>query len=220
MDVFIIGITGGIGGLLAQQLQARGDTVHGLVRRDEQRAELETQGVKAQVGDLATLSEEELAATFGKADVIVYSAGSNGGTREVTKAIDGGGVVKAINAARRAGIERFALVSVLPESWRERDNGEEVEYYFTVKKEADIILSRSDLNWLILRPALLLDGPGTGNVSLGPAEFHGEITRADVAATLAELLHEPRIGRQILELNTGSTPIDKAVSANVRTLFE
>ncbi|MFI6041722.1 NAD(P)H-binding protein [Nocardia sp. NPDC051321] len=90
------------------------------------------------------------------------------------------------------------------------------EYYFTVKKEADIALSRSELNWLILRPALLLDGEGTGTVSLGPAEFHGEITRDDVAATLAELLHEPRIGRQILELDTGTTPIDKAVCANVR----
>ncbi|WP_405164394.1 SDR family oxidoreductase [Nocardia sp. NBC_01499] len=216
MDVFIIGITGGIGGLLARKLRSRGDAVHGLVRRDEQRAELETQGIDAHVGDLSSMTEEELAAMFGDVDVIVFSAGSNGDTREVTKAIDGDGVTKAIKAAHLAGIERFALVSVLPESWRERDNGEEVEYYFAVKKNADIALSRSELNWLILRPALLLDGQGTGTISLGPAEFHGEITRDDVASTLAELLHEPRIARQILELNTGSTPIDKAVRANVR----
>jgi hypothetical protein len=101
------------------------------------------------------------------------------------------------------------------ESWRERDLGEEVEYYFAVKKQADVALSRSGLNWLILRPSLLLDGPGTGTVSLGPAELHGEIARDDVAATLAELLHEPRIGRQILELDTGPTPIEEAVRANV-----
>ena len=44
----------------------------------------------------------------------------------------------------------------------------------------------------------------------------GEITREDVAATLAELLHEPRIGRQILELDGGTTPIGEAVRANVR----
>ncbi|MFJ9102135.1 NAD(P)H-binding protein [Streptomyces sp. NPDC102405] len=217
MDVFIIGITGGIGGLLAQKLRSRGDTVHGLVRRDDQRAELATRGVVAHVGDLSSMTVEQLAAAFGDVDVIVFSAGSNGGTKEVTTAIDGDGVVKAIEAAGRAGVERFALVSVLPESWRERDLGEEVEYYFAVKKRADIALSRSDLNWLILRPSLLLDGPGTGTVSLGPAEFHGEITRDDVAATLAELLHEPRIGRQILELNTGSTPIEEAVRANVRS---
>lgn len=106
--------------------------------------------------------------------------------------------------------------SVLPESWRERDLGEEVEYYFAVKKDADIALSRSDLNWLILRPSLLLDGPGVGTVSLGPAELHGQIAREDVAGTLAEVLHERRIGRQILEVNTGSTPIVEAVRANVR----
>ncbi|WP_234317213.1 NAD(P)H-binding protein [Streptomyces sp. NRRL WC-3744] len=216
VDVFIIGITGGIGDLLARKLRSRGDTVRGLVRRDDQQAALAAQGVQATVGDLAGMTVEELAAAFGGVDVIVFSAGSNGGSREVTKAIDGDGVVKAIDAARLAGVERFVLVSVLPESWRERDLGDEVEYYFAVKKGADVAVSRSDLNWLILRPSLLVDDPGIGTVSLGPAEFHGQIAREDVAATLAELLHEPRIGRQILELNTGSTPIQEAVRANAR----
>ncbi|MFF2852297.1 NAD(P)H-binding protein [Streptomyces sp. NPDC058001] len=217
MDIFIVGITGGIGGLLAEELHSRGDTVHGLARRDDQQADLAARGVNARVGDIADMTVEQLAAAFGHVDAIVFSAGSNGGSREVTTAVDGDGVVKAIKAARLADVERFVLVSVLPESWRERDLGDEVEYYFAVKKGADVALSRSDLNWLILRPSLLLDDPGTGTVSLGPAELHGEIARADVATTLAELLHEPRIGRQILELNTGSTPIEEAVRANVRS---
>lgn len=216
MDVFIVGITGKIGGLLARELLIRGDSVHGLVRRAEQRADLAALGVDAVVGDLAGMSVEALAEAFGDVDTVVFSAGSNGGSAQDTKAIDGDGVAKAIEAARRAGADRFALVSVLPESWRERDLGEEVEYYFAVKKEADIALSRSGLDWLILRPSLLVDDPGIGTVSLGPAEFHGQVARADVAATLAELLREPRIGRQILELNTGSTPIRDAVEANVR----
>lgn len=211
-----MGITGGVGGLLARKLRSRGDAVRGLVRRDDQRAELATQGIDTRVGDLSSMTVEELAAAFTGADTIVFSAGSNGGSKEVTKAIDGSGVTKAIAAAGLAGVERFALVSVLPESWRERDLGEEVEYYFAVKKDADIALSRSELDWLILRPSLLTDGPGVGTVSLGPAEFHGQITRDDVAGTLAALLHEPGIGRQILELNTGSTPIDEAVRANIR----
>jgi len=215
MKVFIIGITGSIGGLLAGRLQSRGVAVHGLVRQADQEAELAARGLNATVGDLASMSAVELAAAFSDADAIVYSAGSNGSAREVTKAIDGDGVAKAIEAARLAGVDRLALVSVLPESWRERDLGEEVEYYFAVKKEADIAVTRSDLNWLILRPSLLLDDPGKGTISLGPAEFHGDIAREDVAETLVELLHEPRIGRQILELNSGTTPIREAVQANV-----
>jgi uncharacterized protein YbjT (DUF2867 family) len=174
MDVFIIGITGKVGGLLARALLSRGDVVRGLVRRDGQRAELATQGIDAVVGDLASMSVDALAAAFGNADAVVFSAGSNGGSREVTKAIDEDGVAKAIEATRRAGVARLALVSVLPESWRERDLGDEVEYYFAAKKRADIALSRSDLDWLILRPSLLVDDPGSGTISLGPAEFHDQ----------------------------------------------
>ncbi|WP_031085207.1 NAD(P)H-binding protein [Streptomyces sp. NRRL WC-3549] len=217
MDIFIIGITGKIGGLLAQELTARGDTVRGLVRREEQRADLAAQGIHAVVRDLAGMPVPELADAFRGADAVVFAAGSNGGSAQVTQAIDGDGVSRAIEAARHAGVHRLALVSVLPESWRERDLDDEVEYYFAVKKQADVALSRSDLDWLILRPSLLTDDPGAGTVSLGPAELHGEITRADVAATLAALLHEPRISRQILELDSGSTPIGDAVTANVRS---
>ncbi|WP_436735696.1 NAD(P)H-binding protein [Streptomyces sp. BBFR102] len=216
MDVFIIGLSGGVGSLLARNLRARGDGVHGLVRREEQRADLASQGADARVGDLATMTAGELAPLFGASDAVVYSAGSNGGGREVTDAIDRRGVVKAIEAARLAGVPRFALVSVLPEAGRGQGMSEEEEYYFAVKKEVDVALTRSGLNWLILRPSMLDDGPGTGLVSLGPAEFHDEISRENVAATLAELLHEPRIGRQILELNAGVTPIREAVQANIR----
>lgn len=216
VDVFIIGISGKVGGLLAQELRARGDVVRGLVRGDDQRAALAADGIEAVVGDLADMTPEALATAIGDADAIVFAAGSNGGSVEVTKAIDDEGVAKAIEAAGRAGVDRLALVSVLPESWRERDLEDEVEYYFAAKKRADVALSRSDREWLIVRPSLLVDDPGVGSVSLGPAELHDQIARADVAATLAELLHEPRIGRQILELNGGSTPIRDAVAANVR----
>ncbi len=226
MEVFIIGITGRIGGLLAQKLLSKGDTVRGLVRRDEQRADLAARGIDAVVGDLTTITVEALAVAFGGADAVVFSAGTEGDSMEATKAIDDDGAAKAIEATRRAGVDRLALVSVLPEgartvelgseSWRERNLGDEVEYYFAAKKKVDIAVSRSDLDWLILRPSLLVDDPGVGTVSLGPAEFHGQVARADVAETLAELLHEPRIGQQILELNTGSTPIRDAVIANLR----
>lgn len=96
-----------------------------------------------------------------------------------------------------------------------QDLDDDEEFYFAVKKLVDVTVSTSDLDWLILRPSLLVDRAGVGRVSLGPAQPHDEIPREDVAATLAALLHEPRIGRQILELNQGSTPIANAVEANI-----
>lgn len=216
MKVFIIGVSGAVGRLLAGRLIDRGDDVLGLVRRAEQRAGLSARGVDASVADLAQLTADSLASMLGGVDALVYTAGSNGGAREVTAAIDGEGVVKALEAAGLAAVHRFALVSVLPEAGRGQDLNEDEEFYFAVKKLIDVTVSESDLDWLILRPSLLVDRPGIGTVALGPAQPHDEITREDVAATLAELLHEPRIRRQILELNQGSTPIIIAVQANIR----
>lgn len=215
MKVFILGISGAIGALLADKLSAGATEIHGLVRTPAQQVHLAARGVETTLGELSTMSATDLARAATGSDAIVYTAGSNGGAREVTKAIDGDGVTKALEAARLAGVNRFLLVSVLPESWRERDNPDEVEYYFAVKKQADIAVTRSDLDWVILRPSLLVDDPALGTISLGPAEAHGEIARADVAEALTELLLEPRIRRQILELNTGTTPIREAVRANV-----
>jgi uncharacterized protein YbjT (DUF2867 family) len=215
MKVFIIGVSGAIGRLLARCLVDRGDEVSGLVRRDAQRAELTTHGVAARVGELGGVTTESLASMLGGIDAVVYTAGSNGGVRDVTATIDGEGAVKALEATRLAGVNRFALVSVLPEAGRGQHLSDDEEFYFAVKKLVDVTVSASDLDWLILRPSLLIDRAGTGRISLGPAQPHDEIPREDVAATLAELLHEPRIRRQILELNQGSTPIALAVRANI-----
>ncbi|MDO9406958.1 NAD(P)H-binding protein [Patulibacter sp.] len=216
MKVFVFGITGGVGGLLATELLRRGDDVAGLVRREDQRSALRSRGIAARVGDLATMSASAIADAIRGSDVLVFSAGSNGGSTATTEAIDRRALATVTDAAGSAGVRRLASVSVLPESWRERDLDEELESYFTVKKDADVALSRSALDWLILRPSMLVDAAPTGTVSLGPAELHGEIARADVAVTLAELLHEPGIRRQILELNGGAVPIAEAVAANVR----
>lgn len=216
MRVFIIGVGGALGGLLATELTSRGDAVSGLVHRDHQRAGLAARGIAVRVGDIGAMTAESLAAALGGVDVVVYTAGSNGGRKDLTEAVDGEGVLTALEAARVAGVTRFALVSVMPEAWRERALDEDQEHYFAVKKLTDVAVSVSDLDWLILRPSMLVDRAGTGRIALGPAQPHDEISRADVAATLAELLHEPRIRRQILELNAGETPVATAVRASIR----
>jgi uncharacterized protein YbjT (DUF2867 family) len=216
MNVFIIGITGGVGSLLAEELTRRGDTVTGLVRSAEQRDRLRERGITASLGDLTSLTPAELAEHVGDVDAVVFTAGA-GGSQQATTAIDGKGVETAIAAAdllpRRP---RFGLVSVFPEAWRERGLGPGFDHYIDVKKHADVALTRSDLDYVVLRPSALQDDPATGTVSLGPAEIHETVTRADVAATLAELLHEPRVTRQILEVTAGGVPIADAVEHVIR----
>ncbi|MCA1006915.1 SDR family oxidoreductase [Rhodococcus hoagii] len=212
MNIFVIGITGRIGRLLTDRLASRGDTVRGFTRSARDQAEFAAAGIETCVAELGAMTPHDLAAAVAGADVIVFAAGSNGGERGVTEAVDRDGVAKTIEGAHLAGVRRVALVSVFPEAWRERRLPADEEYYFAVKKEAEVALTRSGLDWVILRPSLLTDEAETGLVALGPAEAHGQIGRGDVAATLARILHEPRISRKILELNEGDTHIDVAVS--------
>ncbi|MFI0424941.1 NAD(P)H-binding protein [Spongiactinospora sp. 9N601] len=212
MKVFIVGIVGGIGSRLARRLHADGDQVDGLYRRPEQGKALAADGIEATHGDLTSLTAAGLADLIRGTDVLVFSAGAGGegGAEAITK-IDGDGLTTAVAAARLAGVRRFVLVSVFPEAGRDGHVSDTFEHYIDVKKRADVELAATDLDWVILRPAALTDTPGTGRVSLAPALIHTEVTRDDVATTIAELVHTPEIRRSILELTEGPTPIATAV---------
>lgn len=217
MKVFIVGIAGETGFRLARLLKDRGDEVDGLYRRPDQARALDGIGVAATQGDLLHIDVQQLAQAMQGSDAVVFSAGAGGESDAMTTAIDRDGVVKSMEAAGLAGIQRFLLVSVFPEAWRERHMDAGFEHYIAVKKEADIALSESGLDWVIVRPSALKNDPGVGTVSLGVAQIHTEVRRDDVAATLAELIHAPSVSQQILELTEGDTPIAEAVGALVRS---
>lgn len=214
MRVFVIGIAGGVGRRLAKRLIARGDEATGLVRRPEQSDSLTSHGVPSIQGDILAMSVEELAQAMRGSDAVVFTAGAGGkGGQAATSAIDGDGPGKLAEAATLAGVQRFLLVSVFPEAWRERHMNENFEHYMFEKKKAEVELVQSGLNWLILRPSALTDNPGVGMIALDLAQTHQEITRDDVAATIIELLNAPEVGRTILEVTGGTTAIASAVSA-------
>ncbi|KQO05406.1 NAD-dependent dehydratase [Agreia sp. Leaf244] len=213
MNVFVVGITGGVGMKVARRLRERGDNVAGLIRHDDQKSKLSAIGADGRTGDLVESSAEELAGVIGDAEAVVFTAGAGGSDDEATTAIDRDGVIKTIEAASLAGVSRLILVSVFPEAWRDRNPGASFEHYILMKKEAEVAVTHSDLDWVIVRPSALQDHPGRGRVVLGPAEIHAEITRDDIAATIVELVHQPRISRNILEVSEGDTPIAEAVAS-------
>ncbi|MBZ2197497.1 hypothetical protein [Occultella gossypii] len=68
MTVFIIGVSGAVGALLAKKRIDRGDDAAGLVRRHEQRTGLAVQEVTAHQYQLADLGAETLASMLTGAD--------------------------------------------------------------------------------------------------------------------------------------------------------
>ncbi|WP_397475483.1 SDR family oxidoreductase [Pusillimonas sp.] len=210
--VFIVGGSGKVARHLAQKLHARGHTPLSLHRHAEQANELKKLGSTPVSGDLLKLNVSELARMMAGSDVVVFSAGAGGkGGPEMTNAIDGRGLELAVAAAQTAGIERFLLVSAFPEASRGKKVSETFENYMAVKKRADVHLAESDLNWVILRPGLLLDSPGTGKVRAGLAIPYGDIAREDVAAVLVEIVEHPEPSRIIIELTQGDTLVGDAI---------
>ncbi len=213
-DVFIVGGAGNIGRQLGQQLSQDGVTARALCRTAEQEASLQQQGIQTVRGDLVALNEQQLTGLMQGCGLVVFTAGAGGkGGEEMTKAVDGEGLIKSVAAAQRAGIKRFILVSAFPEAGRGRQLSDTFENYMRVKKQADVILAASALDWVIVRPGTLTDEPATGRISAGPAIAYGTIGRADVAATLAALVHQPAVSRVIIELTAGERPVTEAIDA-------
>lgn len=211
MKAFIIGAAGGIGSRLSTILTGRGDTVSGMIRNPDHRAHVELTGATAIFGDLIDNGVATLATAFAGHDAVVFSAGAHGTGMDKTTLIDGKGLEKAADAARRAGVDRFVLVSAFPESGRSQQPSEGFEHYMATKKSADVYLTHTDLDWLIVRPGVLLDEPGDGTVTAGVAIEHGDVRRDNVASFIAAALAEPSLTRTIIELTDGTTPVADAV---------
>jgi len=214
--VFIFGITGRVGRMLATRLRARGVNVSGLTRSLPDPA-LQADGVTTVTGALGVATTEEITAMISDWDVVVFTAGSNAGAQSTTDAIDDAALRRVSDSVAATPEKRLILLSVMPEAWRERQLSDDEEHYFAVKKRAEVALTRQPIDWVILRPSLLTDDPGRGTVALGPAELHDEITREDVAAVLEALVLEPTVNRRILEVNTGPTAITEAVGRIARS---
>ncbi|NKL21251.1 SDR family oxidoreductase [Rhizobium leguminosarum] len=209
--VFIVGATGKVGRRVGSQLVARGHQVTAMHRSPEQGQELRSLGALPVVGSLLELDTCGLSMLMAGSDVVLFSAGAGGAGMELTNAIDGRGLELSVEAANIAGVKRFILVSAFPEALRGGKISDGFENYIAVKKRSDIHLAETDLDWVILRPGTLVDSPGTGKVRAGLAIPYGDVARDDVAATIVEIIEQPKINRVIIELTQGDTPVGDAV---------
>ncbi|XVQ13649.1 NAD(P)H-binding protein [Spirillospora sp. CA-255316] len=217
MDVAIAGGHGKIALRLAGLLAARGDTVRSLIRNPDHAEDVRAAGAEPVLLDLEAATAEEAAARIAGADAVVFAAGAGPGSGAARKdTVDRAASVLMADAAERAGARTFVQISAMGvDSPPSPDRGEVWAAYIRAKREAeDDLRARAALDWLILRPGLLTDDPGTGRVRLAPPYVgHEPVTRDDVAAVTAALLREPRVRRRVLELIGGDTPVDDAVTA-------
>ena len=212
MDIAIIGAHGQIARRLARLLAARGDRVRGLVRKPEQADDLRSDGSEPVVCDIETAGVDELARAVRGVDAVVFAAGAGAGSGPERKwTVDRDGATRLIDAARAEAVPRYVMVSAVGAENPPPDDSV-FSVYLRAKAAADDALMASDLQWTVIRPGRLGDEPGSGRVRLTAEPFRGDVTRDDVAAVLAAVLHEPRSAGRLLYLAAGEVPIDEALA--------
>lgn len=208
MHVVVAGGHGQIALLLHPLLRERGHDVRGLIRNPEQARDLWDAGAEPVLCDLE--AHEDISEFVGVAAAVVFAAGAGPGSGAARKwTVDRDGALKLIGACHRNGIRRYLMVSAMNV---ERPRGDGVfRTYQQAKAEADAALRASGLEWTILRPGRLTDGPPTGKVALSSSLPSGQVPRADVAAVIAELLERPDAAGHQLDLTSGARPVAEAV---------
>ncbi|MGW6202745.1 SDR family oxidoreductase [Streptomyces sp. NPDC055089] len=212
MRIVIAGGHGQIALRLERLLAARGDEAAGIIRNPQQSEDLRAAGAEPVVLDLESATVEEAAEVLRGADAAVFAAGAgpNSGT-ERKDTVDRGAAVLFADAAQRAGVRRYVVVSSMGAD-PDHPGDEVFDAYLRAKGAADAyVRAQTALDWTILRPGMLTNDAGTGQVLLAASTGRGPVPRDDVAAAIAELLDTPAASGLTLELISGNVPVSVAV---------
>jgi uncharacterized protein YbjT (DUF2867 family) len=216
--IAIVGGHGKIARLLIPLLVDAGHQPVALVRNPDYSPELERLGAEVVLLDIEQDDAARFAEAFTGADAVVFAAGGGpDGNIERKRTVDLGGSLKSIEGARATGVTRFVQISAMGvDQPVDGDPGDVWTAYVEAKRDADIALRDSGLDWTIIRPGGLTDDPPSGRVELAESVDRGQVSRADVAAVLAGVLDEPATIHHQWELVSGNTPIPDAIAQALR----
>ena len=199
--IFLAGASRGVGKEIARRLREKQIQVKALLRSETARAELEAMGINVVMGDALNVGDVERAMLGVIAIQAVIS--TIGGLPKNSEKADYVGNKNLIDAARKAGAQKFILVSsigsgnsaiALPPQALET-----LATVLAEKEKAEEYLIASGLTYTIIRPGGLKSEPATGNgVLTEDPRIAGTIHRADVASLVCQCLNSDRTNNKIL----------------------
>jgi putative NADH-flavin reductase len=201
MNIAVFGSTGGTGRQVVEQALAQGHQVTAFVR-DPGRVPLQDPRLRLVVGD--ALDPDCVAEAVAGQEAVVVTLGGHGQKDPNVRAE---GTANVIGAMQAQGVPRLVVVS----AGGAGDSYQEVPFFLkalikTVMKNTytdhdrqERFIQESDLDWVIVRPAMLVDGPTTGRFNQGSADGgppKSRVSRADVACFVLQQLTSDRYLRQ------------------------
>ena len=208
MRVLIIGATGPTGQQLVRQASEKGHAVSALVRRPEAAAGLA--GVRLIKGDL--LNPATLAEALRDQDAVLSAVGTKLSRKPTTQLSDG--ARNLVAAMEREGPRRLICITGIG-AGDSRGHGSFAFNWIVMpvllneiykdKTRQEAVIQASALDWTIVRPAELTNGPATGTyrVATDMNGFVGsKISRADVAAFMLKQLESAESVRRLPAVST------------------
>lgn len=213
MKTLVVGANGQIGRHLIKLIQDSGlHSAKAMVRKQEQAKYFGDMGAETAVVDLEDGIEDIAKAAEG-VDAVVFTAGSGGHTgKDKTIMVDLDGAVKTIEAAKKAKVKRFVIISSFDTTREAIQNASQgFAPYVIAKHYADEWLRDSGLKYTMIHPGLLTNDAGTGEIDTETRTEAKNVAREDIAAVIFESLNnEATIGKEFQVVN-GDTAIKKAL---------
>lgn len=200
MQAFVAGATGETGRRIVQELVQRGIPVRAGVRDLERGREvLPPQAARV---SLDVTAPQGLSEALAGSTVLVCATGARPSWNVGEPwAVDCCGTQNLVNAAKTQGIEHFVLVSSLCVSQFFHPLN---MFWFILywKKQGELYLQNSGLNYTIVRPGGLLNQDIPGGLVIQGADslFEGRIPRQRVAQVCVEALFQPAARQKIVEI--------------------
>lgn len=222
--VVILGGHGKVALLAAPKLVAAGWSVDSLIRNPEHRDDVAATGATPVVLDIEQADVGQLAEAFAGADAVVFSAGAGGGNPARTKAVDLEAAVRSMEAAEKAGVSRYVMVSyVRAETDVDTLDPQSSFYpYAEAKHHADAHLRGTGLDWTILGPGSLTLEPATRRLQVadGAGLIEGRkpepeevgTSRENVAEAITHVVTTGSAVRKTVNFYDGETPLEQALA--------
>ena len=207
MRIAVFGATGGLGSLLVKQALAQGHTVTAFVRNPAA-VTIRHERLALVQGDVR--DPAQVAVAVAGQDAVITALGTRPGAPTGTFYSDSTRTI--VGAMRAAGVRRLVCVS----SWVVRESrkragpiGNLVVPLFPGRLYADRerqeqIVRDSGLDWIIVRPARLVDRPARGIYRSGPRlsmRIVAGISRADVAEFVLKQVRDDTYLRQAVSVS-------------------